>query len=633
MKRSILWLLFMPILFVASFSDVRNARANGEIQTNPITSPQPLTAVNVAKFVDAFVAENMAAAHAPGLVITIVYQGEVALSQGYGVADIEHNRPMTPQTNLRAGSVSKPVTSTGVLQLVADEQIALDVPVSNYLPNLPLEDDAYGVAGTVAQFLTLQGGYSDVVLQTHSPTLEEWQPLGVYLQNNLPPRVLSPGKVLIYNSWEHALLGQVMVEVTEQPFDQVMNNTLFQPLGMTQTTFTQPLPESIADNLATGYSYADGEYNEVPLDYVNLSPGIALVTTGEDMGRFMLALLNEGMLDGEQLLAPGTVAGMLNRQEMVHPLSRSRTYGLSEVTLAGRQVLYQDGNGIGFGNRMILSPEHDLGIFLSVNHRALTQDIISNTPAYAFMKDLSVALLEQYLPVSEQESPVLSPLHEAAERAPRYIGHYRLAGIPQEDFFKLGELMDYVDVSDNGDGTIMIGSRRYMEVEPLVFQSETNPSFFVVFVEDDNSEVQWLTFGGTGSYQKTSWRETPTVQFAAMGIMLLGFLAFVILMPFSRHRYWPAWGMSLLSLAFLVALAHMMTQTDLIIFYKTIPFETKLVFLLPALIGVLAVTYPLAIASLYRNQAAVRVWLLYVLNGSAMVVFIWFVRYWNLYQV
>jgi CubicO group peptidase (beta-lactamase class C family) len=600
------------------------------LQNSPDNSPEPLTTDSVTKFVDAFVEEKMAAAHAPGLVITIVYQGEVVLSRGYGLADIETNRPMTAQTNLRAGSVSKPITSAGVLQLVANGQIALDAPVSDYLTELPLEDE-YGAAGTVAQLLTLKGGYADTLLQTHSPTLERWQPLADYLQDNLPPRVLPPGKVHSYNSWEHAMLGQALAEVTGQPFNQAMADTLFQPLGMAHSTFTQPLPESIAANLATGYAFNDGEYEEVPLDYVNLSPGVALVTTGEDMGRFMLALLNDGELDGRPVLAPSTVAGMLNRQAEVHPRSRGRTYGFSEVTLANRQVLYQDGNGIGHGNRIILAPEHELGIFLSTNHRQLANDL-SITPAYMFMKDLSTILLERYLPAVNRDGSPLSPLPNAAEHAPRYTGHYRKAGTPQQDFFKLGALLDNVNVSDNGDGTITIGSRQYVEVEPLLFQSETDPNFFVVFVEDDGGEVGWLTFGGTGSYQKVHWYETPTVQLIMAAIMLLGFLSFVIAMPFSRYRHWPVWLMSLIGLAFLAGLAYMMTQADLILFFKTIPLATKLLFLLPWLGGALALTFPLALTRLRRKRPAARVWLLYGLNMAAAVAFIWFVNYWNLYQ-
>lgn len=621
MKRFRVWLIFLPILLFAGFSEGPSTEA----ATAPQNSPEPLTT-----YVDAFVEEKMAASHAPGLVITIVHQGEVVLSRGYGLANIETSRPMTAQTMLRAGSVSKPITSAGVLQLAANGQIALDAPVSDYLTELPLEDE-YGAAGTVAQFLTLKGGYADTVLQTHSPTLEGWQPLADYLQDNLPPRVLPPGKVHSYNSWEHALLGQAMAEVTGQPFDQAMADTLFQPLGMAQTTFTQPIPESLAANLATGYAFIDGEYEEVPLDYVNLSPGIALVTTGEDMGRFMLALLNDGELDGKPVLAPSTVAGMLNRQGAVHPRSRGRTYGFSEVTLGDRQALYQDGNGIGHGNRMILAPEHKLGIFLSTNHRPLANDA-SSTPAYMFMKDLSTVLLEQYLPAVNRDGSPLSPLPNAAARAPRYTGHYQLAGTPQQDFFKLGALLDNVNVSDNGDGTITIGSKKYFEVEPLLFQSKTDPDFFVVFVEDDGGEVVWLTFGGTGSYQKVRWYETPTAQLIMAAIMLLGFLSFIITMSFSRYRHWLIWLMSVIGLAFLAGLAYMMMQADLILFFKTIPLATRLLFLLPWLGGALALTYPLALTSLWRKRPGARVWLLYGLNMAAAAAFIWFVYYWNLYQ-
>ena len=232
--------------------------------------------------------------------------------------------------------------------------------------------------------------------------------------------MLPPGKVHSYNSWDHALLGQALADVTGQPFDQVLDEVLFRPLGMAHSTFTQPLPGAIAANLATGYAYVDGQYEEVPLDYVNLSPGIALVTTAEDMGRFMLALLNGGVLDGRQVLDPAAAAGMLTRQEEVHPRSRGRTYGLSEVTLGGRQVLYQDGNGIGQGNRLILAPEHELGIFLSTNHRPLTGDI-SDSAAYRFMKDLSTALLERYLPaVARGSIPPTCPTRCRGARAHVY---------------------------------------------------------------------------------------------------------------------------------------------------------------------------------------------------------------------
>jgi hypothetical protein len=169
-------------------------------------------------------------------------------------------------------------------------------------------------------------------------------------------------------------------------------------------------------------------------------------------------------------------------------------------------------------------------------------------------------------------------------------------------------------------------------VEPLLFQSKADPGFFVVFVEDDKGEVAWLTFGGTGSYQKVHWYETLTAQLVLVATMLLGFLIFVVIMPFSRYRHWSIWLMSLISLAFLAGLAFMMIQADLVLFFKTIPLGTKLLFLLPWLSGALALTYPLVVVALWRKRPATRAWLLYALNIVAAAAFIWFINYWNLYQ-
>lgn len=626
MKFRFLFVLLAAVFFL---SQVQATKAAAMMESAPGRALEKITPQNVRAFVDQYVEGEMRAAHAPGMVITVVYQGEVIVSQGYGLADVETRRPMTAQTTLRAGSVSKPVTSAGVLQLVAQGEVALDRPVSAYVDDLPLEDQ-YGPAGTVAQLLTLKGGYADAVVETHAPTLAEWQPLGQYLEDNLEPRVMPPGKVHSYNSWEHALLGYMMAKVREKPFDQAMAELLFRPLGMEQSSFSQPLPEAIAANLARGYAYEDGKYEEVPLDYVRLSPGVALVTSGEDMGRFMLALLNGGKVDGAQVLAPQTVSGMLHRQEEVHPYSRGRTYGLSEITLEGRQVLYHDGNGIGFGSRMILAPGHGLGIFLSTNHRPLGPDA-SSTAAYQFIRDLSTALLVRYLPAADEKMAPMEALADAAERAPSYAGHYRLAGTPQHDFFKLGALLDNVDVEDNGDGTITIGSTRYGEVEPLLFQSKTDPGFFVVFAENGEGEVELLTFGGTNSYQKVRWYESPPFQIGLMATMLLAFLSFIVVMPFSRHRHWPVWTMSLLNIIFLGALGTMMMTADLILFFKTIPATTQLLFLLPWLSGALLLAMPIFLRALWRKRASAWVRLHYLLTTMASVAFLWFVVYWNLY--
>jgi CubicO group peptidase (beta-lactamase class C family) len=356
-------------------------------------------------FLDEYIPENMERSHVPGLVITVVEGDEVLLSKGYGYADLENRIPMTPQTNVRAGSVSKPILSTAVIQLVAQGLLDLDAPVSEYIVDLDLVDE-YGPASTVGQLLNHEGGYEDQVVLSHSPDFEGWEPLGDVLRADLPPRAFAPGLVQSYSSWDYALLGYAIEQVTGLPYEDAVAELLFAPLGMENSTYAQPLPPEIYDDLAVGYgyNYSTTGYDIVPHDFVRMSPGVALVTNGEDMGNYMRALLNGGSLGGNRILEDEALAMLLERQASAHPFSRGRSYAFHELTLAGRKVLYHDGNGIGFMSRIVLMPEQDVGIFISVNHRNLGEGMWL-TQAAAMVKTLSTEILENFVPATEIEIP------------------------------------------------------------------------------------------------------------------------------------------------------------------------------------------------------------------------------------
>ncbi len=584
---------------------------------------------SIESFVDQYVADGMQAAHVPGFAVVVVKDGKTLISKGYGYADLEQRIPMTPQTNLRAGSVSKPVVATAVMQLVDQGLVELDAPISRYIPDLELTD-RFGQASTVAQLLTHQSGYTDADLLSHAPTLEEWQPLGEYLHDNLGPRDIQPG-VMAYSSRNTALLGYMIEKITGLPYDQAIARSLFDPLGMSKTTFTQPLPDEIRANLATGYFYQGGTYEIVPLDYVRSSPGIAMVTTAEDMGRLMQSLLNGGQFNGMQVLKAETTETLLTRQAAAHTYSRGKSYAFSENRLGGRQVLNHDGNGIGFGSRMILVPEHDLGIFISTNHRQTQFDANTQTPAFVFIRDLASAILEREVPETPQNISALTPLPDAAERAGRYAGHYQLAGSPLKDFFKIRLLLDNVDVSDNGDGSITIGSKSYVEVEPLVFQRQDNASSFVVFIENARGEVEYLTFGGTGSYKKAGWYQTLNFTIGLVAGMLLIFLSYIVTWPFLRQGSWLAWAISLLNLIFLVGFGIMIATADIVLFFKMIPLPMRLLMALPwiSALGTLGL-----LVSQFRRSSRQGTSRWGQIHTSLMTIaslaFLWFVAYWNL---
>ena len=260
-------------------------------------------------FLDEFIPEHMERSHVPGLVIVVVQGEKVLLSKGYGYADLENGIRMSPQTAIRAGSVSKSLTATAVIQLVEQGILDLDAPVSDYISDLDLEDE-YGPASTVKQLLNHMGGYNDTLVQSHSPDYEGWEPLGDVLRADLPPRVFAPGLVSSYSDWNFSLLGYAIEGATGTPYEERIAELLFKPLGMQSSTFTQPLPEDIYQELAVGYgwNYAMSRYDIVPHDFVRMSPGVVLVTNGNDMGAYMRALLNDGSLDGNRIFEDETLS-------------------------------------------------------------------------------------------------------------------------------------------------------------------------------------------------------------------------------------------------------------------------------------------------------------------------------------
>ena len=606
-------------------------------ESQPIQIPSsPHTEINpesLEAFLDEYIPENMERSHVPGLVITVVEGDEVLLSKGYGYADLENRILMTPQTNVRAGSVSKPILSTAVIQLVAQGLLDLDAPVSEYIVDLDLTDE-YGSASTVGQLLNHMGGYEDAVVLSHAPDLAHWDSLGDVLRADLPPRAFAPGLVQSYSSWDYALLGRAIGQVTGLPYEDVVAELLFAPLGMENSTYAQPLPPEIYDDLAVGYgyNYSTNGYDIVPHDFVRMSPGVALVTNGEDMGKYMRALLNGGSLDGEGIFEDESLAMLLERQASAHPFSRGRSYAFTELTLAGRKVLYHDGNGIGFMSRMVLMPEQGVGIFISVNHRNLGEGMWL-TQAAAMVRTLSTEILENFLPETEVEIPQVQPLPDRADHIERFTGHYQKAGISRRDFFKLEAMLDNLNVKDNGDGTLSIGSGVYVEVEPLVFQNVESRGFFVVFVENQAGEVEFLTFGGTGSYQKVPWYQSKNVQIVLVGVITLVSLAMLIAWPIKRQGHWMAWAVSLLNLGVIVGVSMFFVEeiTDLLLFFKTIPIGVRILFAIPWIIGILSLSLPVFLVLMWKDGDT-SWWgrTHYLLVTLVSFAVFWLANFWNL---
>jgi CubicO group peptidase (beta-lactamase class C family) len=264
---------------------------------------------------------------------------------------------------VRIGSVSKTFVATAVMQLVEAGKVDLHTDVNEYLTSFQLED-TYRQPVTLAHLLTHTAGFQDPPYVSNTdPLLVE--PLGEHLAAHMPPRSKRPGKTFVYSNYGYALAGLIVQEVSGIAFDQYVADNIFQPLGMTRSQYLvlPPIPE----NMATGYFYEYGVQVPQPMDYDNDYPGGSIVTTAEDMARFMLAHLQGGCLRDACILQPVTVAEMHQRQVKASRTGQSQTYGFIEGVINEVRMVGHGGAIRGFAASLNLLLEHDLGVFFALN--------------------------------------------------------------------------------------------------------------------------------------------------------------------------------------------------------------------------------------------------------------------------
>ena len=247
--------------------------------------------------VDAAVAAQMQQHHIPGLALAVIQDGKIIREQGYGYRDEAHHLPVTPDTLFMAGSVSKPVAAMGAMHLVEQGKLSLDENVNAKLRTWHLPENGFTKEHLVTLRLILchsagvtVEGFDGYAVGASLPSLVQILD-GQAPANSAPIRVDQvPGTEWRYSGGGYMVMQQMVMDVTGQRFDDYLEQTVLKPLGMTSSTFVQPLPKSREERAATGYL-------EEPLRPVEgrwiVQPDLAaggLWTTVGDLGRFYIGV-------------------------------------------------------------------------------------------------------------------------------------------------------------------------------------------------------------------------------------------------------------------------------------------------------------------------------------------------------
>jgi CubicO group peptidase (beta-lactamase class C family) len=247
----------------------------------------------------------------PGCAVGVGVGGQSVLERAYGMADLEHDVPNTPDTVFEAGSVSKQFTAAAVLLLVVDGKIQLDDRVRTYIPELP----DYGMPLTVRHMLT------------HTSGLRDWGSLAgiagwprgdrvhthdhvVDILSRQKALNFTPGTRWSYSNSGYNLSAVLVDRVSGMSFAEFSRTRLFEPLGLTSTTWRDDYTR-IVPKRAVAYASGRGGGYRMDMPFENVHGNGGLLTTVSDLLRWNAAL-DAGTLAGPAFAAeqqqPGTLA-------------------------------------------------------------------------------------------------------------------------------------------------------------------------------------------------------------------------------------------------------------------------------------------------------------------------------------
>jgi len=273
--------------------------------TSADTRARTLDATDVNAWLDGIVPYGLQSGDIPGGVVVVVKDGEVLTERGFGYADIATRKPVDPESTLfRAGSVSKVFTWTAVMQQVEAGKIDLDADINQYLDfRIPERD---GEPITMRHLMTHTAGFEEVLKNLYAADSTRVRPLGAFLKDWTPHRVHPAGEQSAYSNYGATLAGYIVERVSGESFNAYVARHIFAPLGMSHSTFEQPLPANLGQHMSKGY--ADSSRQPKGFELINVAPAGSLSASGDDMARFMIAHLMNGTYRGAQILQPETLA-------------------------------------------------------------------------------------------------------------------------------------------------------------------------------------------------------------------------------------------------------------------------------------------------------------------------------------
>ncbi len=418
-------------------------------QSAPVDFAQGAHAPAVPDFrpLEKIILEELQEARTPGGAIAVVVGDRVVYSGGFGIANVETNEPVRPEMLFRLGSTTKVFTAAALVSLADSGAIDLNAPVGSYVSGLSARLGQV----TADQLLSHTSGFFDEapMFGSHDETALEkevrsWSDSRFFTE---------PGKIFSYSNPGYWFAGFLIEHAGKRKYADQLDESIFKPLGMKSTTL-RPL-------VAMTYPLAQG-HEDTPQGPRVIRPAAnnaaswpagSIFSNVTDLSRFVIAFMNDGYLDGKQVLSPAVIRRLSTPRVKIPGGNVSYGYGLQIANDRGFDIVSHGGSRAGYGSSIRMVPSKKFGVIAVANRTGVGLTVAVETAMQIGLSSLP--------PRNSSMAP--SPTH-AVDDINAYVGRYSQGPRTIELLVRDGKLIlkqndREQSVVISGDGLLASGGR------------------------------------------------------------------------------------------------------------------------------------------------------------------------------
>ncbi|WP_262886463.1 serine hydrolase [Psychroflexus maritimus] len=364
-----------------------------------ISAQEQSLPIFITDSLDTYIGRGMKDWKIPGLSVAIVKGDSVVYLKGFGVTNIESNEFVNENTLFMIGSNTKAFTATSLSILEESTEFKLTDNVQNWMPEFHLRDSLANTAVNIIDLLSHRIGF------------ETFQGDFTYWASSLSRAEVIQKMSLIeapysfrtkwgYCNAAYVTAGELIPRIINRSWEETVKDSILSPLSMNRTLLLTEELEN-ASNTAKPYTLIDNELVEISVAKINnLAPAGSMSSSAKDMTQWLFAQLNNGKINGEQVISAKGIQGIRNPSSIlgIDPRNNQETHfylygmGLMINDRDGKLVYSHTGGVDGFLSSVMFIPEEKLGIV-----------VLTNTDQNEFFQDLTYEIRDAFLSLPYQD--------------------------------------------------------------------------------------------------------------------------------------------------------------------------------------------------------------------------------------